>query len=70
MKNTPNIPATLRACTRLAPETVRERDIRSGISGLWPRASRTTKPTSRATATAPAQGLTRPPAESAGSTIV
>ena len=37
----------------LAPETFRERKIRSGISGLGARASRTTKATSSASETAP-----------------
>ena len=34
MKNMPNIPATDSAWITLAPETLRERKIRSGISGL------------------------------------
>ena len=33
-KNIPNIPATESAWTTLAPETLRERKIRSGMSGL------------------------------------
>ena len=33
-KNIPNIPATISICTTLAPETLRERKIRSGTSGL------------------------------------
>ena len=34
MKNMPNIPATERICTRLAPVMLRERKIRSGTSGV------------------------------------
>ena len=33
MKNMPNIPATNRAWIAFAPATLRERKIRSGISG-------------------------------------
>ena len=72
MKNIPNIPATDRAWTRLAPETLRERNSRSGISGLLAVASRTTKPTSSATATAPRASVwpAPQPSSAAGLTIV
>ena len=53
MKNIPNIPATNSAWIALAPETLRERKIRSGISGSRAVDSRTRKATSRASATAP-----------------
>ena len=49
----PNMPTTSSACTTLAPETLRERNRRSGISGLSMRDWRTTKAASAATATAP-----------------
>ena len=49
----PNIPATVSAWITLAPETLRERKSRSGISGLRKVASRTTKATSSATDPAP-----------------
>src|SRR5829696_7046197 len=48
----PNIPTTSNAWTAFAPATLRERNSRSGISGLAMRAWRTTKATSSATATA------------------
>ena len=40
MKNIPNMPATSSAWTTLAPETLRERNSRSGISGFSIRAWR------------------------------
>ena len=52
-KNMPNIPTTSSAWTALAPETLRERNRRSGISGFSIRAWRTRKATIAATATAP-----------------
>ena len=48
-----NMPDTIRIWTRLAPETLRERKIRSGISGLAAVAWRTTNAASRASDTAP-----------------
>ena len=53
MKNIPNIPATSSAWTTFAPETLRERKIRSGMSGFAARASRTMNATSSASETAP-----------------
>ena len=53
MKNMPNMPATDSAWTRFAPETLRERKMRSGISGFAVAASRTTKAASSASETAP-----------------
>ena len=41
MKNMPNIPATDTTWMRFAPEMLRERKIRSGISGVRAVASRT-----------------------------
>ena len=52
-KNIPYIPATISACTMLAPVRFRERKIRSGTSGLAARCSRRMKPTRSATAAAP-----------------
>ena len=72
MKNIPNIPATNSAWIALAPETLRERKIRSGISGSRAVDSRTRKATSSATATA-ANPRVRPevqPVSAAGLTIV
>ena len=53
MKNIPNIPATMSAWTTFAPETLRERKMRSGTSGRLAVAWRATKPASRAIAAAP-----------------
>ena len=53
MKNMPNMPATTTTWTRFAPATLRERKIRSGISGFDPRAWRATKPASSTSETAP-----------------
>jgi hypothetical protein len=53
MKNIPNIPATNSAWIAFAPETLRERKIRSGMSGSRAVLSRTRKATSRASETAP-----------------
>ena len=67
-KNTENIPATVNAWIRLAPLTLRERKIRSGISGVRAVASRATNATSSATAIAPSSSVwsrpsrLRPPA--------
>ncbi len=49
----PNIPTTRSACTRLAPTTLRERNSRSGISGLAARSWRTTNAASSASETDP-----------------
>ena len=49
----PKIPPTVRAWTRFAPVTIRERKMRRGISGVVARASRTTKAAMSASATAP-----------------
>ena len=57
MKNIPNIPATSSAWTTLAPETLRERKIRSGMRGLRAVASRTTKATSSPSAVAPSPSV-------------
>ena len=72
MKNNPNIPATVNAWITLAPETLRERKIRSGISGLPARASRTTKAASSASETAPSPSAwpEPQPSSAAGLTIV
>ena len=53
MKNMPNSPATIRAWITLAPLTLRERKMRSGISGFAVRDSRRMKAASRAIAPAP-----------------
>ena len=53
MKNMPNMPATNRAWTMLAPDTLRERNRRSGISGFAIRAWRKTNAAIRAAETAP-----------------
>jgi len=53
MKNIPNIPLTISAWLRFAPETVRERSRRSGISGLAVVAWRAKNPASRTAAAAP-----------------
>ena len=53
----PNIPATSSACTRFDPDTLRDRNSRSGISGLAIRAWRTTNATSSAIATAPSASV-------------
>ena len=72
MKNMPNIPATNRAWIALAPATLRERKIRSGISGLLAVASRTRNATSSAIAPAPRTSVrvAPQPSSAAGSTIV
>ena len=51
MKNMPNMPATDTTWMRFAPETWRERKIRSGMSGLRAVASRTRKAASSASET-------------------
>ena len=68
-KNIPNIPATESAWTTLAPETLRERKIRSGMSGLRAVASRAMKSgkqherdARRARARGPSPSRSRPPA--------
>ena len=48
-----NMPATTATCTPLAPVTLRERNTRSGISGLAARAWRRTNRPSSTSATAP-----------------
>ena len=68
----PNMPATVSTWIRLAPETLRERKIRSGTNGLRAVASRTTKPASRASAS-PARRRVAPavqPCSAAGLTMV
>ena len=52
-KNTLNMPATSSAWITFAPETLRERKIRSGISGVRAVASRMTNAASSASDTAP-----------------
>ena len=49
----PNSPATIRICTTFAPVTFRERNSRSGMSGLAAVAWRATKPAKSASDTAP-----------------
>ena len=49
----PNMPATNRACTALAPATLRDLNRRSGMSGFSMRASRTRNPTKSASDAAP-----------------
>ena len=49
----PNIPATISACTALAPERLCERKTCSGISGVGARASRAMNAASSAAAAAP-----------------
>ena len=48
----PNMAEIARTWTRLAPETLRERKMRNGSSGLAAIACRATNPASRAPATA------------------
>ena len=48
----PNSADTIRTCTRLATETLRDRNIRSGSNGAAAVACRRTNPASRATAAA------------------
>ena len=71
-KNMPNIPATDSTWIRFAPDTVRERKIRSGISGVRAVASRATKATRSAIATAPSASVSpaSQPFSAAGLTIV
>ena len=55
------MPAIISACTRLAPDTLRLRKIRSGMSGVRAVASRTTKAARMATATAPRMSVCAEP---------
>ena len=51
------MPATSSACITLAPDTFRERKIRSGISGLRAVASRAMNAASRSSDTAPSPSV-------------
>ena len=53
MKNMPNMPATISAWMTFAPETLRERNRRSGISGFSIRDWRKTNAAIRAAEIAP-----------------
>jgi hypothetical protein len=72
MKNMPNIPATMKAWIALAPETLRERKIRSGMSGLRAVASRARNAASSTRAPAPSSSVrvAPQPSRAAGSTMV
>ena len=67
-----NIPATTSAWMAFAPDTVRERKMRSGMSGSRAVASRTRKAASSARARPPRRRVEPAPQPSlaAGSTIV
>jgi hypothetical protein len=71
-KNIPNIPATRRTWIALAPETLRERKMRSGISGVRAVASRRMNAPSSASAMAPSTSVVvaPQPSSAAGLTIV
>ena len=71
-KNMPNIPATDSTWIRLAPVTLRERKIRSGISGFEAVASRARKMASSTIEMAPSKSvrLAPQPCSAAGLTIV
>ena len=56
-KNIENMPATTTTWTALAPDTLRERNTRSGMSGFAPRAWRTTNRPSSTSATAPSPSV-------------
>ena len=68
----PNMPAAPTTCIRFAPATLRERRIRSGISGCAAVCSRSTNPASSTDATAaqPSVGAALQPCSAAGLTIV
>ena len=68
----PNMPATRSACSAFAPETLRERKIRSGISGVPAVASRAMNAASSASDTTPnpSAPVEPQPSSAAGWTIV
>ena len=61
MKNIPNMPATVSAWMKLAPETLRERKSRSGMSGLRAVASRAMNAARSTSAPAPSSSVSVAP---------